>query len=117
MLSFLSRLRESFETTGVSEATVVFVPTFFLSGEAKEVLSEKFTMVKVDFHRDSPEASEPGSWAHLVQALLRGFITNEMLRREYDSVSREEHSNNEDEGKFAERISKPPRGYVVMYYH
>lgn len=58
MFSFLTTLRDMIETFGVSEATKDHVLACFLGGDAKDVLQEQFTMVKVDLDGNYSEPSD-----------------------------------------------------------
>lgn len=102
----MTDLRDTFDTIGVSEAAAVIVLAQFLGGDARDMLSEKFALVDVELNGESPETSDQGSWLHVVNALLRRFVTDEELRKAHDTIEREEQSDRQDEGKFAERISK-----------
>lgn len=76
-----------------------------MSGEAKDLMSEKVALVEVDFDGGYLERLDRGSWPHAVQALLRRFITDEELRKAHDAWARADHTDREDEGKFVEKIS------------
>lgn len=62
MPSFLTTLRDTFDTIGVSQALEIRVLQYFLGGDARDVLSEQFSLDEVDFDGDYPETSEQGSW-------------------------------------------------------
>lgn len=81
-------LRDIIRTIRVSEATDIWLLSYFLGGEAKYVLSEQFSTVEVDVDRDSLELSKQGFWPHNVHASLRIFITYEVNRVAHGSVAR-----------------------------
>lgn len=71
---------------GVSEAAKGRVLAYLLGGDAKDVLSIQFPMVGVHLDGDSPETTEQGSWPDVVHALLRRFLTEEVISEAYDAV-------------------------------
>lgn len=54
MISFLGTWRDTFDRVRVPGATVVRVMGYFLGRDAKDILSEQFSMTEVDFDVDSP---------------------------------------------------------------
>lgn len=109
LLSFLATLRDTFDTLGTSEAAAVRVSAYFLGGEAKDVHAEQFALVEYEFDGDSPNSSDHGTWPHVVNALIRRFLTDDVLRSAYDAVARAEQMDEEDEAQFADRVSKASR--------
>lgn len=66
----------------------------------------------------------PCAWSHVVDALFKRFLTNEVLQGEYNAVTRATKNEGEDEKKFSTRMftSKIQRKHVfrkedaVNYY-
>ena len=58
---------------------------------------------------DDFESRTQSNWPQVINALLRRFLTDDVLQAAFDSVSRATQGEKEDEGSFAERISKSSR--------
>lgn len=114
MLSFLTTLRDTFHTIVVSKSAASRVLAYLVGGDAKDVLSEKFSIVDVDLHGDSPEASEQVYWLHVVHTILRMFLREEVFQRAYDSVARGSSPTRSIRGSL-QRGSLTPRGCFVIY--
>lgn len=63
----------------------------------------------VEVYGGSPETFDQRSCPYVIQALLRSLPTDEVLRKVHGAVARAEHTDREDEEKFAERSSKAAR--------
>lgn len=83
MIQFLTTLRETFDTIGVSEAAAVRFLAYFLGTDTMHVLSKKVFMTEVDFDGGYLEASDQGSQSHVVHEFLRRFIPEEVLQNAY----------------------------------
>lgn len=90
MLPFLRTLRDKFDTIGVSKVAAVRELAYFLGGNNKDVPSEQFPLVEVDFDGECPEDLDQGSWLHVVKALWRRFLTDIVLCKAHDAVSKAE---------------------------
>lgn len=109
IISFLTTLRVTFDTIGVCEDTAGRTLAYFMGRESKDVLPEKFEIVKVNFDGGSPETSDQRSWNDVVLALLRRFTANEVLRKAHDEVVRVEQTDRRGECQLAYIIYKEAR--------
>lgn len=74
----------------------------FPGGEAKDV-HEAYTIFEdYGFHNQPP-------WPHVVNFVICGFLTDEVLQVTLESVSRAINGVKEDEGAFVDRILKYSR--------
>ena len=118
LLSFLATLREGFNHLYVSEAIAVSLISFYLEGTAKSV----YTAQTRSGARTTGVLSK--TWPHVVQTLIKRFLTDDVLHTAYDAVTTVTQKSNEDENQFADRISDLVRDCagvftdreVVQYY-
>lgn len=61
-------------------------------------------MVGFDYSGESTDSSDNGRCPLVINALLRRFLRDEVLREAYNAVARATQSYREDEEKFAERL-------------
>lgn len=104
LLGFLSTLKEAFEAYATSEAIAVRALAYFLAQEAKDVYQAQLNPGALTGH----EALE-ATWPYVIHALIRRFLSGDVLQRAYDAVVRAVQGSNEDEIKFAQRISDAAR--------
>lgn len=81
----------------------------FLGGDAKDVQSKQFSLVEYDFEGASLERYNHGTSPHVTNALIRGFLTEAVLREAHDKVARAEQSDQNAGDMFAERNQRPAR--------
>lgn len=81
-------MRDTFNTLGVSEEVTSRVTVYFLRDEAKEVHTEHFPLVEVDFYGDAAETSDQGLWPYAVNAFLMILLTEDVPRESIDEVDR-----------------------------
>lgn len=112
-MSFLTLSRYKFDTVGRSKAAAVFVITYLLNGDARELSSERFVLVEYDFDGGSAEISDHGTWPNVVLALLRRFLIDDVLRKTQDAVTRTGQYERKDGTKFAEIASKAAGSSVI----
>lgn len=80
LLSFPTTMSDIFDTLGAFQAAVVRVLDHFLSGYARNVHQEKFEIVEFDYFAEYLDLSDHGCWPQGINALLRKFLSNYVLR-------------------------------------
>lgn len=63
-------LRDTLNTLGTFQAAAVRVLAYLLDREAKEVHTEQFYLVGIDYDGDGPDEGEQASWEHVMNALF-----------------------------------------------
>lgn len=124
LLSFLATIRDALDTTGASEAIGMRAIAYFLEGEALDVHEEQLSSATDDYEEELFGESRSCAWPHIIDALLKRFLTDDVLQEAYNSVTRAGQREGEDEAKFAVRLSSSSRlcrhvfrkADVVNYY-
>lgn len=88
LLSFLATLIDALNVTGAPEATVMRVIAYYLDGEALYVPEEQLRKIS-----DDPEKEQYGeitlcAWPHVLEALLKIFLTDDVFQGAYNAVTR-----------------------------
>lgn len=105
----MTLFRDTFVTLVTAEAAAIRSITYLLDGDARDVCSEQFVLFKYDFDGGSAEKSDHVTWPHVVNALLRLFHTDDILRQAQDTVTRTEQSECEDGSQLVKILSKATR--------
>lgn len=104
LLNFLATFKEACDALATSEAIGVRVLAYFLKDDAKDTYQQQ----------TSPGTNIPGreleaSWPFVINALLRRFLSDDVLQEAYDGVSRAVQREKEDETAFATRVMDASR--------
>lgn len=83
-------LRDLFDTLGTLEAAAVRWIAYFHEDEAKKVLNEPSCLLEYYFDGVSAGDSDHRTWPDVLHVLLRRFLTDEVLRKAQDAVTRTE---------------------------
>lgn len=79
LLSFLTTMNDAFVTLGAWEVAAVRALAYVLVGDTRDVDQEQFKMVAFDYSGESSVIFDHGSWPQVINALLRRFLTDEVL--------------------------------------
>ena len=118
LLSFLSTIREGFDHLFVSEAVGVSLLSFYLEGSAKSV----YVAQTQSGARSTNVLNK--TWPYVVHALIKRFLTDDVLQEAYENVTTVTQKSNEDENAFADRLGDLVRNCagvftdreIVQYY-
>lgn len=115
LLAFIATIRETLRTICASEAADVRVLVYYLSDEAQDVQEEQLSSAT-----DNPEEDLYGEisvckWSDIIDALLRRFLTDDILKESYDGVTLTKQLPDEDEAGFEISLSECSRGYRNVF--
>lgn len=87
----------------------------FLPGGTKDVHTEEFGLVAFDFDADFPITSDHGSYPDVIHAILRSFLSDDVLPEVHDAVSCAEMRDSEEQDEFGEWVSKDARVWQNVF--
>lgn len=90
-------LRDTFNTLGTSEAPEVLEFAYLFEVGATDVHAEPLAVVELDSDGDAPVESEQESWSLVVNELFPRFLTDYLLMKAYEEVTRAEQKEREDD--------------------
>ena len=89
-------MTEALNNLGKSKAIGVPLLAFYLSKDAKSIYE-----VQVNPATASRAAMMHATWQHVINAMIRRFLTKEVLQEAFDEVDRAEKLDTKDEMLFA----------------
>lgn len=98
-------MRDELDTTGATESMGLRVIAYYLEEEAREVNEEQNQVSTDDPEEELLGESIHCTWSHVIDALLRRFLTEEVLQNAYKYVTSAQQEEDEDEAKFSLRPS------------
>ena len=104
LIDFLCNIKEGMDSVGKSEDVAVRVLSYLLTGAPKDTYTGQVSPATKK--RVSPLA---GTWPFVVNALIRRFLTRDVLREAHDKVVTARQMEGEDELAFCNRVEKDSR--------
>ena len=104
LFDFLTTMKEALNGFGKSEAIGVRLLAFYLSEDAKSVYE-----AQVNPGTASRTAMLNATWPYVINAMIRRFLTEEVLQEAFDEVDRAKQLDTEDEMQFAQRMLENSR--------
>lgn len=80
LLSLFSTMKNALDTTGASEASGMRVITYLIEEKARDVHQEQPSSDSEDPEEELFERKTSCTWAHLVDALIRRFLSGDFLQ-------------------------------------
>ena len=110
LLGFLAQIRDGFSTLGVCEGVAVRALHFFLDGDARRFYDSQCTTGVI-----TTDPTKRFSWPHVINALIKRYLQDDVLQEAYEKVTMITQSPNEDENQYADRLDTATRACNYVF--